>query len=161
LAETDSLTGQDWLAVAHLDAGGSEGRIFLAAPVMVADLETHLASRIQEQERVVWDTRQEAVTARRERRLGSLLLAGRELRDANPALLRRAMLDGIRQLGLDCLPWDRDSRDWQARVLSMRHWFPEESWPDVSDAHLAATLEDWLELIWTASPAGSSCNGWI
>ncbi len=145
LAETDSLTGRDWLAVAHLDAGGSEGRIFLAAPVLVADLETHLASRIQEQDRIVWDARQEAVTARRERRLGNLLLAGRELREADPVRLRRAMVDGIRQLGLDCLPWDRDGRDWQARVLSLRHWFPEEGWPDVTDTHLAATLEDWLE----------------
>ncbi|HYQ92324.1 MAG TPA: ATP-dependent helicase C-terminal domain-containing protein, partial [Candidatus Competibacteraceae bacterium] len=53
--------------------------------------------------------------------------------------------EGVRQLGLDCLPWDRDSRDWQARVLSLRHWFPEEGWPDVTDTTLAATLEDWLE----------------
>ena len=50
-----------------------------------------------------------------------LLLASRELRQADPALLHRAMLDGIRQSGLDCLPWNRDSRDWQARVLSLRH----------------------------------------
>ena len=46
---------------------------------------------------------------------------------------------------LDCLPWDRDSHDWQARVLSLRHWFPEEGWPDVTDTALVATLEDWLE----------------
>ncbi|HYQ92633.1 MAG TPA: ATP-dependent helicase HrpB, partial [Candidatus Competibacteraceae bacterium] len=139
LLETDSLIGRDWLAVAHLDAGASEGRIFLAAPVLVMDLEIHLARRIEEQDRIVWDTRQEAVTARRERRLGNLLLSSRELRDVDPARLRRAMLEGVRQLGLDCLPWDRDSRDWQARVLSLRHWFPEEGWPDVTDTTLAAT----------------------
>ncbi len=145
LAETDPLLGRDWLAVAHVDAGGSEGRIFLAAPVAPADLEIHLASRIREQESVVWDSRQQAVAARRERRLGRLLLAGRSWPEAEPALLRRAMLEGIRQLGLDCLPWNRELRDWQARVLSMRAWFPNEGWPDVADDRLAATLQDWLE----------------
>lgn len=145
LSEQDPLRGQDWLAVAHLDAGREEGRIFLAAPVTVAELENLLSRHIQEQDSVVWDGRQEAVVARRERRLGSLVLAGRELPAADPALLRRAMVAGIRQLGLERLPWSRDLRDWQARVLSLRHWFPDEGWPDVSDAQLAATLEDWLE----------------
>ena len=60
-------------------------------------------------------------------------------------LLRRAMREGIQRLGLDCLPWTRESRDWQARVLSLRVWYPEEGWPDVSDAQLMTTLEDWLE----------------
>jgi ATP-dependent helicase HrpB len=31
-----------------------------------------------------------------------------------------------------------------ARVLSLRSWRKEEEWPDVSDEHLLATLEDWL-----------------
>jgi ATP-dependent helicase HrpB len=29
-------------------------------------------------------------------------------------------------------------------VLSLRHWFPEDDWPDRSDAWLAEHLEDWL-----------------
>lgn len=131
--------------MAHLDAGREEGRIFLAAPVTVAELERLLSRHIQEQDTVVWDGRQEAVVARRERRLGQLVLAGRELTAADPVLLRCAMVAGIRQLGLERLPWSRDLRDWQARVLSLRHWFPDEGWPDVSDVHLAATLEEWLE----------------
>jgi ATP-dependent helicase HrpB len=47
-------------------------------------------------------------------------------------------------MGLDALPWTPAIREWQARVLALRHWCPEEEWPDVADAALAATLADWL-----------------
>jgi ATP-dependent helicase HrpB len=144
LREDDPLVGQDWLAVADLDASGSEGRIYLAAAVAPTDLETPLAKRVTEVAEVVWDSRQQAVVAVRERRLGSLVLTRRVLDRPDPALRRQAMLEGIRQLGLDCLPWTPDSRDWQARVLCLRAWLPEEGWPDLSDQALAATLADWL-----------------
>jgi ATP-dependent helicase HrpB len=29
-------------------------------------------------------------------------------------------------------------------VLSLRHWFPDQGWPDVSDAWLMDHLDDWL-----------------
>ncbi|MFO1371928.1 MAG: ATP-dependent helicase HrpB [Candidatus Competibacteraceae bacterium] len=144
LAASDPLMGCDWLVAAQLDAGASEGRIWLAAPVQADDLETHLASRIQTVQEVVWDERQMAVLARRERRLGALALSSAPLTTADPEQVCRAMLAGVRQLGLDRLPWTRELRDWQARVLSLRHWFPEEGWPDVSDTGLTAHLEDWL-----------------
>ena len=145
LHNADPLLGKDWLVAAHLDAGSNEGRIFLAAPVAITALEEHLSARIHVRQRVYWDARQATVVARQERRLGELLLAGRSLEGADPMLLRRAMREGIQRLGLDCLPWTRESRDWQARVLSLRVWYPEEGWPNVSDAQLITTLEDWLE----------------
>ncbi|HEY5649630.1 MAG TPA: ATP-dependent helicase C-terminal domain-containing protein, partial [Nitrospiria bacterium] len=57
---------------------------------------------------------------------------------------RSAMIQGIRAMGLEALPWSKPLRAWQARVLSMRHWFPKEDWPDVSDAGLFETLKEWL-----------------
>jgi ATP-dependent helicase HrpB len=47
-------------------------------------------------------------------------------------------------MGLQALPWNEAARAWQARVLSLRTWRSEESWPDVSDVALLATLQDWL-----------------
>jgi ATP-dependent helicase HrpB len=58
--------------------------------------------------------------------------------------MTRAMLAGIRRLGLASLSWTDSMRQWQARVLTLSQWRPEEQWPDVSDEHLSATLEDWL-----------------
>ena len=140
----DPLAGRDWLVAAHLEAGVSEGRIWLAAPVDPVDLETHLAARLRNIAEVCWDARQSAVVARRERRLGSLALSGGPLADPDPEAVRRAMLDGVRQLGIASLPWTHELRDWQARVLSLRHWFPEDGWPDLTDVALAENLENWL-----------------
>ena len=145
LAVDDPLNGNDWLVAAQLDAGLSEGRIWLAAPAALADLENHLAARISAVGEVAWDERQAAVIARRERRLGALVLSSETLPDADPALLRQAMRVGVRQMGLDRLPWTRDLRDWQARVLALRHWFPDEGWPEVADDWLTEHLAEWLE----------------
>jgi len=141
----DPLMNQDWLAVAHLDAGVSEGRIWLAAPVNPADLATHLAARLSTVAEVYWDERQAAVIARQEQRLGALALHSTLLTEVEPEARRQAMLMGVRQMGLDCLPWTPELRDWQARVLSLRCWLPDEEWPDVSDAWLMEHLADWLE----------------
>ena len=144
LAAGDPLSKRDWLAAAHLDAGASEGRIWLAAPVDPADLARHLADRIQTVREVGWDERQAAVVARRERRLGALVIDGGPLADPDPAALRRAMLAGVRQLGLDSLPWTDELRDWRERAMALRHWFPEDGWPDLTDAWLAEHLDGWL-----------------
>jgi len=56
----------------------------------------------------------------------------------------QAILDGIRALGLQALPWTEAARQWQARVQSLHLWRPEEAWPDVSDEGLFATIDDWL-----------------
>jgi ATP-dependent helicase HrpB len=140
----DPLAGCDWLVAAQLEAGASEGRIWLAAPVDPVDLETQLATRLRTVAEVRWDARQAAVVARRERRLGALALSGGSLADPDAETVRQAMLEGVRQLGIASLPWTRELRDWQARVLSLRHWFPEDGWLDLADAALAENLEKWL-----------------
>ncbi|MBM4222080.1 MAG: ATP-dependent helicase HrpB, partial [Gammaproteobacteria bacterium] len=61
------------------------------------------------------------------------------------------MLDGIRSMGLDALPWTGELRQWQARVLLSRTARPDATpaWPDVGDSALLAGLESWL-LPWLA-----------
>jgi ATP-dependent helicase HrpB len=144
LAMGDPLMNRDWLAVAHLDAGASEGRIWLAAPVDPADLATHLTGRVHTVAEVTWDERQATVIARRQQRLGALALSSEPLTDADPEALRQALLTGVRQMGLNCLPWTTDLQDWRARVLSLQGWFPDEDWPNLSDAWLTGQLAEWL-----------------
>src|SRR6266436_10112303 len=52
------------------------------------------------------------------------------------------MLEGVRRLGLAALPWTGDLANWRERVAFLRQL--DESWPDLSDAALLATLADWL-----------------
>jgi ATP-dependent helicase HrpB len=121
-----------------------EGMIYLAASVRPQTLMRHFASHIRKDEVVQWDADQDAVVARRIERLGALVLDASPIRDADPERLRAVMLEGIRLLGVAALPWSAEARTLQARVLSMRQWFPDEDWPDLSDAALADSLSVWL-----------------
>ncbi len=144
LPEGDPLGNSDYLVAVQLDAGRSEGRIFLAATVGLEELRQTQAGHIRQQSRVAWDARAGAVLAQEEECLGTLVLSRRRLSDADPEAMRLAMLEGVRQLGIAALPWGEALRDWQARVLSLRLWQPEAGWPDVSDIALLETLPEWL-----------------
>ncbi|MGV2479865.1 UNVERIFIED_CONTAM: ATP-dependent helicase HrpB, partial [Salmonella enterica subsp. enterica serovar Weltevreden] len=99
---------------------------------------------IRSEPQVHWDAQTAAVVCEQQRRLGALVLERRPLREDASEKIRAAMLDGIRSLGLQALPWREAARQWQARVESLRLWRPEEAWPDVSDEGLLASLDDWL-----------------
>src|SRR3569623_1723477 len=81
--------------------------------------------------------------ARRQRRLGELILADAPLPAPDPAAVTAALLAGIRTLGLDALPWTDGLRRWRARVAFLRR-VAGPAWPDVGDAALLAQREDWL-----------------
>jgi len=139
------LSKAEYIVAAELDGAEREARIFLAAPISLADLEEHFAAQIQERAEIVWDDREQVIHARRERRLGALTLESADIRDPDGQALQNAALAGLRQLGIAGLPWTAELRQWQARVMLMRQFeVPSpEPWPDLSDAALAATLEEW------------------
>ena len=143
-----ALARSEFIVAAEIDAGEREAKLYLAAPLERALLERHFGSLITEQDEVAWDSRTAAVVARRVKRLGALVLEERPLRGGVEGDARAAMLAGIRELGLDCLPWTKDLQQWRARVTLIRNsaTTPEQAaeWPDVSDEALLATLEDWL-----------------
>jgi ATP-dependent helicase HrpB len=86
-----------------------------------------------------------AVLARRERRLGALLLDSVNIRTPDPDAVLRAALMGLKQLGVAGLAWTKDLRQWRSRVMLMRQYaLPAPApWPDLSDAALDATLDEW------------------
>ncbi len=145
-AEPQSLASSEFLVIPELDAGQREARIFAAAPLSLNDIEQHFSDAIRNTERVYWDEREQAVLARRQHNLGQLILSDVIWPDPDRAQIAVAMLEGIRSMGLDSLPWNTELRQWQARVCLSRDVQPDAMppWPDVSDATLLATLETWL-----------------
>jgi ATP-dependent helicase HrpB len=140
-----ALARSEYIVVAALDAGDREARIQLAAPVDLVLLIEHFAHLIEDSERVEWDPRTAGVAARRMRSLGGLVIEEAPLRGPG-VQATAAMIDGIRALGLACLPWTRDLEQWRARVAFARANDPRGSaaWPDVSDAALLDTADQWL-----------------
>jgi ATP-dependent helicase HrpB len=142
LPAEDRLAREEWLVAADLDGQAREARIFLAAPVSAAALEGALPAAITEVESVTWEAATQSVQARRQRRLGALVLEDRAQAAADPEKIRAVLCAALQQAGLQVLPWTPALRQWQARVLLLRGLEPER-WPDVSDAALLATLPQW------------------
>mgnify|MGYP001819556625 CR=1 FL=1 len=141
-AAAEPLAAEDYLVCAHLD-GQREARIFLAARIEYPQLLEYHGALVSERTRVGWDARARAVQARRQQCLGELVLRDEPWKDADPQQVQSALLEGIRASGPACLPWNEAVRQLQARLTFMHRLAPRD-WPDVSDATLMATLEDWL-----------------
>ncbi|MEM9032871.1 MAG: ATP-dependent helicase C-terminal domain-containing protein, partial [Pseudomonadota bacterium] len=135
----DTLAGQRMIVAIETDGDRRQARIRQAVAISEAELREVHGTRIAWREVCDWSRREGRVLARRQERFGALVLDDRIWRDAPIEALSRAMLDGVRELGL---VWSRSAARFRARVTLARKEDP--SFPDVSDAALIAALEDWL-----------------
>ncbi len=144
-AEAQALAKAQYIVAAELDGAEREARIFLAAPIGLDDLNAHFSALIRESAEIRWDDRLGAVSAKRERHLGALLLASSEMRDPDPEALQRAVLSGLKQVGIAELPWTKELRQWRARLMLMRRYqiTAPAPWPDLSDEALDRDIEQW------------------
>jgi ATP-dependent helicase HrpB len=139
------IAASDYLVAANLDGEKREARIFLAATLEPETLQRKMGDQMRWEERVDWDAARQAVTAERSLKMGTLVIRTEPLAKVAPDAREAALLKGIRLEGLDCLPWTKALRNWQARVMFLhRIMDTKDGWPDVSDARLADTLPDWL-----------------
>ncbi len=139
MAEKDPLAAQRLIVVTDLDGDPREARIRQAIPIAESELRQLFADRIRWQNVCDWSRRDRRVVARQQERLGAIALDNRLWRDASQEDVARAMLDGVRELGL---PFSDAARRFQARVALGRD--AGLDLPDLSDAALMATLEAWL-----------------
>jgi ATP-dependent helicase HrpB len=140
--DPQALVREEYLVAAELDGHPKESRIYLAAPLTLAELETHFANDILHEDVFAWDVSTRAVVTRRRRRLGALVLRESALQDPDPDAVTRVLLESIRREGVERLPWGEAARRIRARLAFMHGL--DRDWPDVSDEALAAELETWL-----------------
>lgn len=139
LPRTDPLARAGLLVVASLDLKAS-ARIRLAAALDPAALPASLAAQVTETAESGFDPVSGAVLSRRRRRLGALVLDDRTVA-ADPAETA-ATLARVLAGKLGTLGWTDAARQFQARAAWLRTLDP--SAPDLSDAMLAATVQEWL-----------------
>ncbi|AMO74421.1 MULTISPECIES: ATP-dependent helicase HrpB [Pseudomonas] len=148
--EPDALMKEPWLVVADLGSrqGQREERIYLAAALDAALFDTVLAEQVKVHDELDWDEREGVLRAERQRKVGELVLSREALPGLDAEARSRALLGLVRRKGLELLPWTPELRQWQARVNLLRRLDLEDKgeseWPDVGDAALLASLEDWL-----------------
>ena len=168
LAAGEPLSGEAFLVAAELDAAGrgsaaagKDSRIRLAAALDAEDVEAVAAATGATVERVAtlsWDAARDDLRARTERRLDGLVLGESESPAEPGPATAAALLARVRSTRLAVLGWTD-----AARALQHRSTFAGRApsggsgepgrdgtaprpgeWPDLSDAGLLASLEEWL-----------------
>lgn len=140
LYEHDPLINESWLAVAHLDAGMNEGKIYLAAPLNPKAI-LHLA---YEKEVVNWDAQKGILVARKEKRIGEITVESSPLEMISEEERIKILCEVVRKEGLSLFKWSEELLQWQARIMSLKAWRSNEDWPDVSPYYLTNHSEEWF-----------------
>ena len=142
LPAEDALRDVPYLAIALVSGEARDARIRIAAPISAATIEHLFENEIREGETAIWDSQSRSVIARRQRRLNALVLNDTPAKNIPGDQIADALVDGIRDIGLDCLPWSREATEWRRRVLCFHQ--ATGNGPDLSDSTLLETLDEWL-----------------
>ncbi|WP_447737320.1 ATP-dependent helicase HrpB [Rhodanobacter soli] len=143
LHENTALLGEPWLVALDLRFEARDSLILAAAPLDPRVLERDYPAQFSRQRTLRWNDERGAAEAFDERRFGAIVLERRSV-PVKPADALPALLAAVRARGLGALPWSEHARRLRARMQALRAWMPELGLPDVSDAALLASLEDWL-----------------
>ena len=142
LDPSSSLAGSQWLAVGEVAGHASGARILSAAAIeeqAVLDLFTERAETRHDGD---FDAATGAVTPTRSRRFGAIPLASGPDPNPDPAAIEAALLEGVREHGLDLLPWDERGSQLRARA-AFAHPF-DTSVPALDDQMLLDRADEWL-----------------
>ncbi|MEM6888321.1 MAG: ATP-dependent helicase HrpB [Pseudomonadota bacterium] len=139
LTADDPLAGARLIVATDLDGDPVEARIRQAALLFETELRAAFPDQIKWVNICAWSKREGRVTARMQETFGALVLDDRVWHEVPPDAKARAMLDGVRQLGLTPEPAAKRFLDRVGRMSGV-----DASFPDFSEQHLLATLEDWL-----------------
>src|SRR5262249_23011907 len=137
-----ALANASYIVAAELDGQRPESRVFLAATVTIDEIREEFGDQITTRDVVEFDDASATVIARRREELGAIALRDVAISDPDPDVVRRALVDEIVRRGMSSLPWSDAAVEYRDRLaFAARH---DTTWPNVSDAALAARLDEWL-----------------
>jgi ATP-dependent helicase HrpB len=142
LDPASSLAGSKWLAVGEVAGHASGARILSAAAITEQDVLELYADRIETRHDGDFDPATGSVTPTRSRRLGAIRLSSGPDPKPDPAAVEQALLDGVREHGLDLLPWNEQALQLRDRA-AFAHRF-DSSIPRFDDEALLDRAGEWL-----------------
>ncbi|MDU4363729.1 MAG: ATP-dependent helicase HrpB [Klebsiella oxytoca] len=142
----DALSRHEWLIAPLLLQGSAspDARILLALPVDIHALIEQCPALVRRSDIVEWDEAPGTLKAWRRTCIGRLVIKTQPLAKPAEEELHQAMLNGIREKGLNVLNWTPEAEQLRLRLHCAAQWLPEEAWPTVDEASLLASLEQWL-----------------
>ncbi len=124
LDQSDPLAKSPYLVCCELDDRAGDAKVFLGCPIGEDEIEDLFGDRITEEPYCAWDRQNDRVKSVVRRKLGEMTLGEKPLSAADSrhsvdvdARISAALLDGIRQKGVENLPcWTKESRQFRARM---------------------------------------------
>jgi ATP-dependent helicase HrpB len=142
LDPSSSLAGSRWLAVGQVAGHASGARILSAAAIDEEAVLDLFARRIETRHDGDFDPATGSVNPIRSRRLGAIRLASGPDPNPDQAAIEQALLDGVREHGLDRLPWNERATQLRDRT-SFAHPF-DPVIPPLDDEALMTRADEWL-----------------
>lgn len=139
---SDPLAAEAYLAVADVDDGGTESRIWLAAPFEESWFNEFYTDELVASRMAEWDEQASVVRARQTLSIGALVLKETPDPNPDPELVQQALIRVISEQGAQVLPWNPKARQLQSRITFLRKL--DSKWPDVSDEALGNQAEEWF-----------------
>ena len=137
---SDGLAGAEWLTVAsmHQKVGGV-GKVFLASVVDPSDLKEY----VRERDTVYWDGKAGTVVARRETRIGVLLLGQKPLAGDISQTVQRVVCEAMVKDGPSMLDFSAPVQSLQRRIAFVATRHPELSLPPVDTVAICQKAPLW------------------
>ena len=137
---SDAMAGAEWLSVAsmHQKAGGV-GKVFLASVVDPADLKQYA----RERDNIFWDSKGGTMVARRETRIGTILLASKPLANNAREKIQQVVCEAIAKDGPSMLDFSDEVRNLQRRIAFVASRHPELSLPAVDTETICKSAVEW------------------
>ncbi len=146
LASGHYLSKNLWLAVAETSGiAGGKGEVIRAAAALDESLFDGLLAPLLSTETFTdWDRNSNRFIAESQTKIGALMLRKKKLESVPEGSKNKALIRYLRTEELRPLPWQAQHRQWCARVCLLRTIESHSSWPDLSDAALLGSLDEWL-----------------
>ena len=165
--ETDPLAKSPYLVCCELDDRAGDAKVFLGCPIGEDEIEDLFGDRITEEPYCAWDRQNDRVKSVVRRKLGEMTLGERplvasshnaHLQDGVDAEIATALLEGIRQKGVENLPcWTKASRQFRARMAFLSRIFAVSLGTDPKKANKNAGNKP-LDVVGT-DPTKANKNG--
>ena len=152
----DPLVKSPYLVCCELDDRLGDAKVFLGCPIDERDIVELFGGRIVEEPYCAWDRQNERVKSVVRRRLGEMTLGESQVNasrgSGSPSELdediARALVDGVRQKGVDNLPcWTKETLQLKARVNFLHRILggnaslhEGSAWPEIDDDIVLRTL---------------------
>jgi len=152
LHHEDELFNAKFLVVADLDGKNTNATIYKAIELNLADIEVYLTEQIETQNIVSWNEEQERVEVRRVEKLGAIVLKEMQTNKASQEEVTEVLIEELEALGLDVLPWNKESLSLRERLNFLFAWeskFFSRLTPSLQNAdsfntYLSENMDKWL-----------------